>query len=142
MNLDEVIPLLLAACPSAKSAWDDHLQFWGQEAAGSFNDVAVFAHHVVDSYAAGKTMEFAAFFEVLERMIREGDSQVAELATVGLIEDIQNVASHRQFGYHVFESWLATASRREWANIESIWAGKNSLMDVLRAEAETKRGRR
>ena len=34
----------------------------------------------------------------------------------------------------VFIEWLGPTSRRAWAEIESMWEGKHSLMDVVRAE--------
>jgi hypothetical protein len=94
----------------------------------------VFAHHIVDSYAAGNTAEFPAFFDVLERLVIEGDHDVFGLATVGLIEDIQNVASHTQFGYSVFEKWLAPRSKGEWLKFEAAWNGSHSLAEVIRKE--------
>ena len=136
MKADELVPLLLKACPSATEAWEDHLKFWSSEARDDFLDMAVFAHHVVNAFNQGRTEEFPAFFELLERMLVEGDQQVIDLAIAGLIEDIQNIASHRQFGYRVFEKWLGPTSRRGWAEIEVAWEGKSSLADVVRAESK------
>jgi hypothetical protein len=133
--VDDVVPLLLAACPTARPAWDEHLQRWGDQNRGNFNDVAVFAHHVVDALADGRAAELPAFFQALERLIREGDHQVVHLASVGLIEDIQNIASHQPFGYAAFEPWLGTETQREWRRIEALWEGKTSLAEVLRDES-------
>ena len=130
----ELVPLLLDACPSAEVAWHDHVEYWKPEARGHFSDVAVFAHHVVDAFDRGRTEEFPAFFQLLERMIVEGDQEVVDLAVVGLIEDIQNIASHWHFGYRVFEQWLGPKGKQGWAEIEAAWAGKSSLAEVIGAE--------
>ena len=136
---DAVVPLLLEACPSLLPAWEEHLAWWQPEIPGLFNDVSVFAHHVVDSYAAGRTSEFPAFFGAVEHLLSHGDHATRELIVIGLLEDLQNVASHRSFGYGVFLSWLGPASRAHWGALEAAWQGKTSLMDVLRAEARARK---
>jgi len=134
VRVDEVVPLLLETCPSAEAAWRDHVQYWKPETRGYFLDVAVFAQHLVEEFDRGSTNEFPAFFQLLERMIVEGDQEVIDLAVVGLIEGIQNIASHGEFGYRVFEKWLGPKSRQGWVEIEAAWEGKSSLAEVIRAE--------
>jgi hypothetical protein len=134
MTAAEVLPILLGACPTAQAVWEEHCSWWENEPAGGFNDVAVFAHHIVNSYATDKLDEFPAFFAALERLIVEGDEETVGLAVVGVIEGIQNVASHQPFGYAVFEKWLRPRSREEWAQIEAAWSGSNSLAQVIRKE--------
>lgn len=131
MKTDEVVPLLLAACPNALPKWREYSL---EESAGPYLDISVFVHHIVDGYAEGRHDECPAFFAAIEKMIAEGDQDVIDLALAGLIEGVQNVASHESFGYHVFEQWLGPLGRRGWAEIEELWQGKASLADVLRAE--------
>ncbi len=131
----QVVPLLLEACPTARSSWEDHLAWWKGENAGPFNDVSVFAHHVVDSYSKGLTAECAPLFATVERIIEEGDEQARELATIGVLEDIQVVSTHHSFGPQVFVQWLGPRSRDAWDQIEALWAaGGGSLTGVVRLE--------
>jgi hypothetical protein len=37
-------------------------------------------------------------------------------------------------GAAVFIQWLGPESKKAWAEIEDMWRGKRSLMDVVRAE--------
>jgi len=136
MRQSDVSRELLSVCPSAEFEWQKHLKSWGTQERGAFNDVAVFARHVVNSYAIGKTGEFPALFELLEKLVEQGDQSIVELVTIGLLEDIQTVASNRDFGYDVFEPWLGPACAREWARLEATWNGKSSLADVIRDEPE------
>lgn len=133
MKKDEVVPLLLAACPSALPRWREYSR---KESIGAYIDVAEFVHHIVEGYAEGRMDECPAFFAAIEKMIAEGDQEVIDLALAGLIEGVQNVASHEPFGYHVFEQWLGPLGRQGWAEIEELWKGKTSLADVIRAENE------
>ena len=76
----------------------------------------------------------SAAFQMIEQLIVGGDEEVRTAAAIGFLEDIQTIASHRPFGAAVFVQWLGPKSRGAWAEIEEVWRGKSSLMDVLRAE--------
>jgi hypothetical protein len=122
MKFDEVVPAFLAACPGLVPAWQEHLAVWGgEDDRGFYNDVAVIAHHLVDRFGQGDLSEFPAAFALLERCLAEGDPPVREVATVGIIEDIQNVASHRPFGPQVFLDWLGPLSRSAWDEMCQFW---------------------
>jgi hypothetical protein len=122
MNILDVVPAFLAVCPTIDEAWQDHLLFWGDELdRGDFNDVAVIAHHIVDCFEHENVSEFPAVFALLERCLVEGDDLVRNLAAVGLIEDIQNIGSHRSFGPWVFYEWLEPESRVAWNQLCSFW---------------------
>ena len=131
----QVVFLLLEACPSARPRWEEHLAWWKGEDAGAFNDVAVFAHHIVDSYSNGLTDEYPAFFAAVERILEEGDEQARRLASIGALEDIQTISTHRTFGPAAFVGWLGPKSRAAWDEIDAVWrAGGGSLMGVVRLE--------
>ena len=122
MTTADVVPAFLAACPAIAPAWRDNLAFWGDEPhRGDYNDAGVIAQHLVDSYERGELAEFPAVFAVLERCFAEGDAEVQNLAAVGVVEGIQNVASHRPFGPEVFLAWLEPASRAAWNELCVFW---------------------
>src|SRR5947207_6234637 len=113
ITASEVMPLFLAACPALAPAWERHLEEWrGYEDRGTYNDVSVLAHYLVEVAAAGKTECFPEVFDVVERLISEGDDNVRELAVVGLIEDIQNIAVNTHVDPDLFLPWLGPASRK------------------------------
>jgi hypothetical protein len=132
----QVMPLLLAACPGFEPKWQEHLAWWKGQERGSYNDAAEFARYLVESYERGETDEFPAAFATLEKILNEGDENARGVAAVGVLEDIQTIASH-SCGADVFVGWLGQTSRAVWAEIEETWAGKDNLMDVIRAERRT-----
>ncbi len=75
-------------------------------------------------------------FSLVERMLIKGDEEVRSLASIGLLEDLQNIASWQPFGMNVFLPWLGPKSQMAWNEILAMWVGKHSLGDVLRAERE------
>ena len=60
-------------------------------------------------------------FALLERYVSDGDDQANERAVIGIIEDIQNIGSHRSFGPWVFYEWLGPQSRLAWDTLCESW---------------------
>ncbi len=122
MKVSDVVPAFLAVCPSIGPAWQQYLASWsGEPERGHYNDAGVIAHHLVDSFERGDRSEFPAAFALLERCVGERDEQTKDLAIIGIIEDIQNIASHRSFGPWVFYEWLGPQSRSAWDQLCESW---------------------
>lgn len=138
----QVIPLLLVSCPGFQPIWDKHRELWEGEEAGIYNDLSEFATFIVDSYARQDLEPVAAAFAAIEQLLDEGDEEVRTAASIGFLEDIQNIASHRPFGNAVFLQWLGPKSKGEWVEIEETWRGKSSLADVVRAEISAERNKK
>ena len=89
------------------------------------------AHYVVDSYAQGVTVEFPQLFRTIEELLQNPDPELENLITVGLFEDIQNIASHRDFGAAPFRALLGLRSLAAWDEIDAdmkkvaAWTAKN-----------------
>jgi hypothetical protein len=131
-----VIPKFLDACPTFRLRWEQHLSYWGGEPAGGYNDIAELAHFVVEAHASGDTSYLPAIFQIAEEFLLSGHPLQKEIVTLGLLEDIQTISSHRDFGRDAFVSYLGPQSRAAWEQIARTWDGKHSLMDVVRAEAK------
>ena len=116
---------------------EKHLEFWKGEPAGHYNDVAEFAHFVVeDLYPNGDAKALQHAFDLMEHWPVNGSQNLRNLIAVGFLESVQNVASWQAFGKDAFIPFLGPECRRAWNEIEGIWAGKASLMDVIRAESK------
>jgi hypothetical protein len=135
-KVSEVGKLFLEACPTAKPDWEEHLNDWEGEPPAHYIEVSVFAHHLVECYERGQTESFEGVFQLVERLISEGDDDTQGVVIVGFLEGLQNIASHRDFGSVVFEPYLLPKSLSAWRELEEFWEGKNSLMDVIRAESK------
>ena len=139
----QVMPLLREAAPGFEDAWRKHLETWGDEERGHFIDASEFANYVVRSCRDGNTSELAAVFAVIERILQNGDTQAKELAAIGVLEDIQTIASNEGFERDAFEGWLGPLSKKRWAEIDELWCvGGGSLAGVLRYENELRSRRK
>jgi|GEM_PF-1101226 hypothetical protein len=129
------IAVLLEAFPDIGPRWRAHIAFWGGKPAGPYNDASQFVHFVVeDLYEHGKRDELIRIFSLLEKLLLAADEETTNLIGIGFFETLQNFASWRPYGNKVFEKYFGPRSMQIWHEIQRIWAGKSSLMEVIRAE--------
>jgi hypothetical protein len=69
---EQVMTLLLKACPSFTQTWEEHRAFYDDEDL-LYVDLGEFAHHLVELHQTGQSGEFPAVFEVIERLHLAGD---------------------------------------------------------------------
>jgi hypothetical protein len=134
-----VISALRQTFPDFGERWKKHVASWRGNSAGSYNDMGEFVHFVIeDLHEKGKLDETRRVFQVLENLLVEADQETRDLIGLGFFETLQNVASYRPQGNKVYEQFFGAMSRRVWSELQKMWAGKSSLMDVIRAEQTKK----
>ena len=132
----EVMPRLVAEFPTFRPRWEKHLEWWKGEPAGNYNDIAEFVHFVVqDLYPSGNTEDLQHAFDLMENWLVNGNENLRGLITIGFLETLQNAASWQTFGREAFIPFLGPQCRQAWNEIERTWAGKTSLMEVIRSES-------
>lgn len=134
----DLMPIILKIAPGFQQKWEKHLEHWKGEPASIYNDITEFSHYFVDSYDKGDTSWYGAFFELVERMIVEGNDHMKELAVIGFLETIQTIASWRPHEGKVFTKWLGRKSRDSWRQIDKLWSQQGSLANIIRAEKRQK----
>jgi hypothetical protein len=120
---EEVMPMLLTVCPSFAAPWRDYVDNPIYEEGQLYIDLAEFASHLVGLQKAGETSEFQAVFRVVEAFHLDGDAFVREAATIGLLEDIQNVARNRNLDPESFYPYLHPESAKWWRKLNAFWNG-------------------
>lgn len=128
----EQIDRILATVPDFRNRWDGFLNHWtGEVSPPWYVGFSELAHYVVDSYAQGSTVELPSLFDTVEALLQSSDPELENLIAVGLFEDIQNIASHRDFGASPFRRWLGPRSLVVWDEIDAgmkrvaAWAARN-----------------
>ncbi len=142
VELNEVNNFSLKICPNVHDEWNEHLEWWGGDERGSYNDIAVFVHHTVDCYEQNDQSSLNNIFSLVEKLILDGAQEIRNLMIIGFLETLQNFASHRDYGYKVFEVYLGLESQKAWRQLEILWEGKESLADVIRFEQTTESKRK
>jgi len=132
-----VLANLRSAFPDFSERWKKHVADWGANSSGSYLGMGEFVHFVVeDLYEKGNFDETRRVFQVLEQQLVGADQETTDLVALGFFETLQNFASWRPEGNKVYEQFFGPLSREIWRELQRIWAGKSSLMDVIRAEHE------
>ncbi|HAP78078.1 MAG TPA: hypothetical protein DCR14_18590 [Acidimicrobiaceae bacterium] len=129
----DVMPLLLNAAPSFLSTWygieDDHLSLDVPGGRLHYLDAGAFARHVIEIHRGNNRRWLQNAFDVIERMHTDGDVYVAELATIGYLEGIQNIAGHAGVDPEVFVPYLGPESLRWWRGLDRFWAGEHPTVE-------------
>lgn len=132
VNRDQV-ERLVAAAPNFRSSWEGFLKKWeGDKSPPWFVGISELAHYVVESYAQGDTVEFPNLFDTVELLLQNPAPDLENLIAVGLFEDLQNIASHRDFGAAPFRRWLGPRSLVVWEEVDA------NMKRVAAWEAENK----
>ncbi|HEV8190433.1 MAG TPA: hypothetical protein VGP82_02965 [Ktedonobacterales bacterium] len=117
---DEVMGLLLEACPGFRPVYEDYLEeMYGPEAPALnlYADGAQLNGYLVKAAGEGQTECFPAVFALAERLLVEGDQHVHDWVTTGLLEGLRNHLSWTNLGHDVFLPWLGLQSRVWWQRL-------------------------
>lgn len=132
-----VISALRENFPEFSARWKKHVAWWGGNAAGAYNDMAEFVLFVVeDMYEKGHFDQTRRIFELLKELLTDADEEARNLIGLGFFETLQTFASHRPGGNESYVEFFGPLSKQIWAELQTMWAGKSSLMDVIRAERQ------
>ena len=111
----EQIEQLIAAAPNFRNRWEGFLKECEEEEVPPwFLGMSELAHHVVESFAKGATAELRNLFSTVEAILQNPNPEIENLIAIGLFEDIQNIASHRDFGAEPFRQLLGPRSLVLW----------------------------
>jgi len=130
----DVMPLLLAACPSFAEEWatteSENLDETSPSGRLGYVDAGDFIRHMVRLRLADGTHEFPAIFDVLERLVIEGNDYVRNLGVIGYLEGFQmmTVTGQGLDPEADFRPWLRPVSERWWERINRLWAGDDSAL--------------
>ena len=126
----EMIPLLVEACPSFEPAWQEFCAEWANESEPPcYIAIGEFARHLATVLADGNDEVLRQVFEVVERLILEGDPYVQGAAIVGLIQDLQNSHLHSGTKPEQYLTYLLPQSRQWWAKVGAFRSEGRLLTD-------------
>ncbi len=119
---DDMIGVLIDGCPSFAPRWQEFTEEWQEERdLPLYLALSDFARHLIGLLERGETAGFPAIFAAIERLHVEGEPYVTEAATVGLLENLQNLNLHSTTRPEQFRSHLGPVSARWWDKLYQFW---------------------
>ncbi len=118
MKTVDVLPELLKVCPSFGLVWEACDE---EDRALSYSRLGDFARHLLEMKREGREDVLIAAGSFIERMHLEGDANVRELATIGMLEGIQNVWGVSAEEVQAFRPFLGEESVRWWDSLGKFW---------------------
>lgn len=123
---EQIMKRLLTACLSYRKRYEQYVEHHYEvgEKRLIYVDIGDFVEYTIECVQSGKTSEFEDLFEVIEQFLVNGDAEVQEFATVGILETFQNKSPDRNIEYREWERWLHPESKRRWNLLIEDWNGK------------------
>ena len=115
----EQLERIVAAVPDFRTRWDSLLREWEKEGEPPwYIGMNELAHYLVDCQSQGTTSEFPTLFSTIEEVLQSSDRDIQSLIAIGLFEDMQSIASHREFGAAPFRERLGARSLQIWDEVD------------------------
>ena len=124
---DDIIGLVRALDPRFEEAAEIFLEEWADDPITEKDGLphylyfAEIADFIGSDFAAGVEAKHRPTFQLIDRLILEGEHYVSEAAVVGLLEDIQNALKRRQIPLERANPLLLTESRYQWDDLIRFW---------------------
>ena len=120
---DQMMGVLLDACPAFTTQWPAFLDEWKEEADDLplYLALGAFAQHLIGLLERGHTEDFARIFAAVEHLHVEGDEYVKDAASVGVLEDLRNRNLHTHTEPEQFRPFLGAESVRCWDELAASW---------------------
>lgn len=116
----EQLERIIAAVPKFRFRWDSFLKEWEPDGEPPwYVGMGELAHYIVDCQSQTFTSEMPSLFSTIEDILREPDADIESLIAIGLFEDMQNIASHREFGAAPFRERLGARSLQIWDEVDA-----------------------
>lgn len=126
----EMMGVLIASSPEFASTWRQFVCEWqGSAELPLYVALGQFARHLIELHTQGDTERLTQAFRSIEHLLCDGDDYVREAATIGILETLQNLASHGHTRAKEYEPFLGEVSRRQWDALNRFWGTKKFLWE-------------
>jgi hypothetical protein len=125
LNADELLNGLRMAYPSFAAIDDEEAAEWDGEPVPHYVRVGRLAFHLAELAGKEGMDRLAPALALTEDAIEIGDAYTRELATIGLLEDLQNACLQSKAGIRLVDvrALLGPKSTAAWDELMSFWHG-------------------
>lgn len=129
LTATQLFEMIRVVCPSFVPLDDAQLEEWQDEPMPPYVRISGLARHLVDLASEGQVASLVPVFALVEHAIDQGQPYVAELAVVGLLEDIQNFAlqTNGEVPLTELRALLGPKSSVAWDQLMRFWYNSNEV---------------
>lgn len=115
---DEVLSGLMFNLPqaSADSYYTDNKRV------DLYSGVTIISDAIVESLEKNDTQNFMWLFALIEKYLKEGDKEVRELLSYGLIDHLQESLIRHRHKLDVLDPWMRQETRGVWQGMIDLWS--------------------
>jgi hypothetical protein len=99
---DDCMNFILDKVPEFKTAWQVHLDFWGEDEAGLSNDIAEFASFIISNIVKMDDEKKKNIFRLVEDCLNDGDESVKDAIATCFLENLLNAVSDKKLSSESF----------------------------------------
>lgn len=90
IRADDCITLILKEIPEFSAHWADHLNYWNDDQPGLCINFSAFSHFTIELIQKKQENVLKRIFDLVERLMVEGDQTVQEAVATCFVEDLIN----------------------------------------------------
>ena len=124
MREPDVLPALLAACPSFRQRWQEYTSDEIYEPNQVYVEVFEFARHFLTLLQKGDVSEFPAVFAAVENILHVGNEEARQAVTTGLLEDLYFEAEETRISPSTWRRFFGPMAMNAW-ECYLVWAKKS-----------------
>lgn len=130
-DTDKAINLLNDSLDGFKEKWGKYIDETYDDYAKErldYVDIAEISRNICDRISARQTNDFDKFFDNLELILNNCNSDLENLMIVGFIEGIQNIGGGQKINYWTgFDKWLRPTTKKHWDDLIYSWEGADAI---------------
>ena len=127
-NIDNVFETLISTDNVLKEVFDSYIKDEykdNKDERLNYFDIAEISRHLIDRLKNRQTENFDIFFDAVENILNDCDTEIENLIVIGLFEGIQNKSGPEINYYTSFDKWLKPVSKAKWDKLIDFWEGKD-----------------
>ncbi|UKB83216.1 hypothetical protein LF887_19705 [Chryseobacterium sp. MEBOG06] len=123
-QIETVFDLLVSDSPYLKKNWDE---YYNKEYKDSrerllYFDMMAISAFVIELFQKKKSKDLQSFFDKVEIVLKDADSEVKNLILSGLIEGIQQICQYENIDMrYEFNTWLSPLTQKNWDEITDFF---------------------
>jgi hypothetical protein len=128
LNIDNVFETLISTDKVLKAMFDNYIKEEykeGKDERLNYFDIGEISRYLIDRLKNGQTEKFDTFFDEVENILNNCDTEIENLIVIGLFEGIQNIGGPEINYYTSFNKWLKPLSKSKWDKLIDFWEGKD-----------------